>query len=232
METDMKLAPRRLGTRLSFASMLTMLPLLWLGTPIDAGAQWCNCDVPDCCINMGTVEVTFSRTFEGGYRTGEPYDVLTIAPNGRGETLEAMGIRVRIRLVCNCTNLPLAGVPAAMMQLFSPAACWCSQGNPASQDTDSEGWTEFHGTLRGGGCANSLLLFVDGVPAATIPIKINSPDSGSGWGCAIDQSDLAAFAAALGVPAQYSICFDYNESGQVDASDLAFFASFLGATCE
>jgi len=200
--------------------------------PIDARAQSCNCGIiPHCCPDMGQVDLTFSRTFQGGYRPGEPYDVLTIAPNGGFETLETVGIRLRIQIVCSCTGMPITGIPAQEMVLFSSSGCWCPAGNFAAHDTDADGWTEFT-ALRGGGCASSLTLFVDGVAIVTLPIKINSPDSSTGFGCAVDQSDLAAFATVLGDPARYSICFDYNESGLVDASDLAYFAALLTKHCE
>ena len=101
----------------------------------------------------------------------------------------------------------------------------------ASMPTDSEGWTEFHGTMRGGGCVQNLNLFLDGCGVTSIPIKINSPDTGSASPCAVDAGDLSALAARLGIPANYSICFDWNEDGAVDAADVSAFAAVLGANC-
>jgi hypothetical protein len=177
-----------------------------------------------------TLDLHFDHRFTGDYRHGEPFDVLTILPDGSGETLAQAGIRLRVRLCCSlagdCQD-PLAGVPAEEIVLWSAGLC---SGTPMHADspTDSNGWTEFSGTIAAGGCASSLTLYVEGVAAAApIPIRINSPDTGSASACLVAQSDLAAFAAHLGNPALYSICFDYNESGVIDASDFAFFAAAL-----
>ena len=70
-------------------------------------------------------------------------------------------------------------------------------------------------------------MIPDALHIGPIPIHVNSPDTGTASPCVVDQSDLAAFAARLGKPALYSICFDYDESGSIDASDFAFFAAAL-----
>jgi hypothetical protein len=190
----------------------------------------CNCGVVlNCCPELGRLDLGFSRTFEGTYHHGEPYDVLTIAPNGGLETWEQVGIRLRVRLVCSCNGLPLEGIPAQEIVLFSSSGCWCPGGNLAAQDTDADGWTEFHGTVRGGGCGQTLTLFVDGIAITTLPIRFNSPDAG--MNCHVDASDLSTLAAALGQPDRYSICLDFNESGSIDASDLSYFANARGAQC-
>jgi hypothetical protein len=36
----------------------------------------------------------------------------------------------------------------------------------------------------------------------------------------------------LGDPSAYSICFDWNESGAIDAGEIAYFAAVLGAECQ
>ena len=186
-----------------------------------------------CGVGANPVELSFARRFAGTYRPGEPYDVLTIDPSWTGETLEDVGISLRVRLFCDCFGIdtgPLAGLPAAEIVLYSSSLA-LGTVLTASMPTDSEGWTEFHGTMRGGGCAQSLTLFADGMPAATIPIKINSPDALPASPCAVDAGDLSALAARLGIPANYSICSDWNEDGAVDAADVSAFASVLGAAC-
>jgi hypothetical protein len=204
--------------------------------PIDrsgAAGYICNGgDIPHCYPTVGQMELTFSRRFEGGYRPGEPYDVLTIAPNGSGETLAQIGVRLRVQIVCSCEAIgPIAGIPAAEMVLYGTGMCSCPAGSAADHDTDADGWTEFSGTILGGGCAPSVILFVDGVATQSIPLKINSPDTRDASPCGVDSSDLSALAERLGRPQQYGICFDFNEDGAIDAGDLSYFATVLGSSC-
>jgi len=209
----------------AFAAILATLPST--STAGDGGGCFWQCGVG------ADVELTFARRFTGTYRPGEPYDVVTIDPAGTGETLDDVGVALRVRLFCDCFGVdtgPLVGVPAEEIVLFSSSL---ATGSPffASMPTDGNGWTEFHGTMRGGGCAQALTLFTDGVAAVTIPIKTNSPDSGFASPCAVDAGDLSALAARLGIPANYSICSDFNEDGAVDAGDVSAFAAVLGASC-
>ena len=95
--------------------------------------------------------------------------------------------------------------------------------------------------MQAGGCVTSLQLYADGVfictlrgpSPAEVTVKINSTDGGVSSPCFTDSSDLASFAARIGKPAQYNICWDYNETGgpTIDSSDLAFFAAVIGAAC-
>lgn len=196
-----------------------------------APAYICNGgDIPHCYPVVGEVELVFDRQFQGTYRPGEPYDVVTVVPNGTGESLASVGITLRVQLVCSCPGVgAIAGIPAGEMGLFSSSLATCALFT-ASHDTDADGFTEFTGTLRSGGCSENLHLFVDGQFVATLPIRINSPDSTPPVG--VDGSDLAALAERFGLPARYDICFDFNEDGAVDAGDLAAFAAALGASCE
>jgi len=195
---------------------------------------------PDLCGNAGGIvvcfphaelDLRFARTFTGSYRTGEPLDILTITPSGSGETLEDVGITLRMRLYCDCGDgetSTLANLPADEIVLLASTACaWMHPSGP----TDAAGWTEFHGTLRGGGCVQSLTLFVAGTGTATIPIKLNSPDTIFASPGAVDAGDLSALVARLGIPTNYSICSDFNEDGAVDAGDLSAFAAVLGSAC-
>jgi hypothetical protein len=193
---------------------------------------------PQCSGDLQTapaadVDLQFQRRFQGSYRHGEPYDVVTVLPNGGGDTLEGAGITLRLRIYCEGYGRdlgPIAGLPASEIVLYSPALPYCVPMTP-SGPTDAEGWTEFTGTFQVGGCVDRVQLFVLGVLAATIPVRFNSPDTGSASPLAVDRSDLPLLAAHFGVPAAYSICFDYNEDGKVDGSDLSFFAATLGAAC-
>ena len=191
----------------------------------------------DACSPAAEVQLTFANTFTGTYRTGEPFDVVTIDPAGTSEALDDVGISLRVRLYCDCFGQdygPLAGLPPDVILLFAnslhPAASWF-----ASTATDAEGWTEFHATMTGGGCAQSLDLYADGMYVTTLHIQVNSPDAtpttydGS---CAVDAGDIAALAARLGNPAAYSMCFDWNEDGAVDAGDVAALSAVLGAQCD
>ena len=64
----------------------------------------------DICVQAETV-VSFDRVYTGSYRNGEPYDYLTIQPDGGGETLEEAGINIRVRLHCDERGFSYVGVP-------------------------------------------------------------------------------------------------------------------------
>jgi len=158
-------------------------------------------------------------------------NVLTVDPAGGGETLEAKGITLRVQFLRDgVTFNPIAGVPAEVIQLWSPNLSYCVPIT-ATQPTDANGWTEFHGTFQAGGCVEYLELYADGCFVARISLRLNSPDAGTASPGRIDASDLGVFATYLGHPERYSICFDFNEDGGIDASDLAYFATALGTGC-
>ena len=101
----------------------------------------------------------------------------------------------------------------------------------------------FSGTLKASGCVTRVDVYAEGTYIDTVrgpgpdlvSVKLNSTDAASQGisPCFTDSADLAGFAARIGKPAQYSICWDYNESGgpTIDSADLAFFASVIGAAC-
>lgn len=216
----------RLRTAALAAIVFTMLPSTSTAGGGCAGCFW------QCGVGAD-VELTFAHRFTGTYRPGEPYDVVTIDPAGTGETLDEVGISLRVRLFCDCFGTdagPIVGLPASEIVLFNTSLATGTYMT-ASVPTDSEGWTEFHGAMRGGGCVQSLTLIVDGCVVRNIPIKVNSPDTALASPCAVDAGDLSALAARLGIPSRYSICFDWNEDGAVDAGDLSAFAAVLGANC-
>jgi hypothetical protein len=158
--------------------------------------------------------------------------VLTVRPDGNGDTLESLGITLDVQLECD-THVPslfMCGVPAADMVLYNAALCFCEPWHAAAA-SDAAGMVHFSGTPRAGGCARSITIFVDGVVAGTIPLRINSPDTGTASACAVDQSDLPALAAKLGRPEVYDYCFDYNDDGATDAGDIAAFAQAVGTAC-
>jgi hypothetical protein len=164
-------------------------------------------------------------------------DVLTVRPDGGGETLEEAGIRLRVRIYCGSVSCEPtgfrtpAGIPAEEIVLFDNRLCFC-RPMTAARPTDANGETEFTGTLAAGGCADDLTLWVDGVAVARVPIRINSPDAPGASPCAVDASDLSALGERMGRPDRYSICFDYDESGGVNAGDLSYFAAAMGPYCE
>lgn len=179
------------------------------------------------------VDVTFDRVYTGNYNPGQPYDYVTISPDGEGETFADMGITIRLRFTCPSTGWPVVQIPAEEIVLFSNTLCFC-EFPTAARPTDADGWTEFTGTIAGGGCAQGLDVYADGVFMATIPVNINSTDSGRVSPCFTDSGDVSLVAEKLGVPGAWEICFDYNESGppSIDAGDIAFLASHLGASCQ
>jgi hypothetical protein len=159
---------------------------------------------------------------------------VTIAPNGAGETFTGTGITIDVYLK-NCNGAPLVGVPAQEIVIYNSGLCICPGGNIADAATDINGHTTFTGTIRGGGCVENLQVYADGVAiGSALLVKTNSPDHVPASPCAVDASDLSSLASKLGSIPNYSICYDYNESGPptIDASDLSFFASLLGAQCQ
>lgn len=185
------------------------------------------------CPDSSYCVVTFSATYSGNWNNGANYDYVTINPDGQGETFAATGISISVYLK-NCAGEPLIGVPNQEILLFNSGLCICPGGNISDAGTDANGCATFTGTIAGGGCVQGLDVFADGVFICTINVNINSPDTGLASPCFTDASDLGDFASRLGVPANYTICSDYNESGPptIDASDLGFFAAALGASCQ
>ena len=188
-------------------------------------------NIPD--PNFSYCEVTFARTYTGLYRTGQPYDCVTIVPGGSGETFAATGITIRVH-VFNSVMIPIPDIPAQDIVLYDPSLCLCPGGNIADGPTDAMGMTTFSGTLSGGGFANQLQVYVQGILIGTLPIQINSPDIGMASPCAVDASDLAARATGRGSlygSGNYSLSMDFNEDGAIDASDLSFWAYARGMLC-
>jgi len=177
-------------------------------------------------------------TFTGANATAQsqfpPTKYLTIAPDGSGETLTSIGVLIEV-WVKNALGVGIVGVPAGTILLFSSALCICQGGNNADFATIQGGYTKFTGTIRGGGCASSLVVWVSGVPIGTTSglnnVAVNSWDHVPSSPCFVDAGDLAALAPRLGAPANYTICSDFNEDGFIDAGDIASFAQHLGAAC-
>ena len=158
---------------------------------------------------------------------------ITVVPNVGGDTFAGTGITIRVFLK-NCNGAPLVGVPAQEVVIFNSALCICPGGNIADAATDANGMTTFAGTIRAGGCVESLTIVADGVAICTRnDLKTCSPDRLPSSPCYIDSSDLGAMAVVLGSVARYTTCLDFNQSGPptVDAGDLVWFASALGAAC-
>jgi len=189
------------------------------------------------CPDSSYAVVTFNASYTGSWNNGADYDYVTIAPNGLGETfINASGqnnvlpdIEIRVYLK-NCNGDPLVGVPAQEIVLYNSGLCICPGGNISDAGTDINGCATFTGSIAGGGCVQGLDVYADGVPIDTIPVNINSTDTGLASPCFTDSSDLTAFAGKLG--GAHDICFDYNETGAVDSGDVAFFAGVLGAACQ
>src|SRR5262245_5869343 len=145
---------------------------------------------PDSC----QVTCTFSHTYNGNYRPGQPYDYVTIQPDGRGETFAETGISIAV-VIKGSAGQPFGNTPRQEIILYNPNLCICPGGNIADVDTDIHGRTTFSGTISGGGCAQSLTVYMDGVPLGTLPVNINSPDTRASSPCFVDAGDVAALAA-------------------------------------
>ena len=189
------------------------------------------------CPDSSYATVTFNASYTGSWNLGANYDYVTIAPSGLGETFAnasgqgnaSLDIDIRVYLK-NCNGDSLVGVPTQEIVLFNSGLCICPGGNSSDAGTDLNGCATFTGSIAGGGCVQGLDVFADGVPIASIPVNINSTDTGLASPCFTDSGDLAAFAGKLG--GTHDICFDYNETGAIDSGDLAFFAGVLGAACQ
>jgi len=93
------------------------------------------------------------------------------------------------------------------------------------------------GTLAAGGCADGLLLVVQGDALRdsscsdylSIPVNVRSTDiSGD---LMVSLVDIALFAAGF-PPQPYATCSDLNQDGGVDLQDLTIFAAhFIGHSC-
>src|SRR5262245_514598 len=160
-------------------------------------------------------------------------DRITISPNGTGDTFQSVGITVHVR-VRRSDGRPETAIPREEIQLYNPGLCICPGGTLADAPTDSNGDTTFTGTIRGGGCVNSLTLYACGFQLCTVPLKTNSWDALPASPCFVDAGDVAAFTPRLGSRTgdfNYSICSDFNEDGFIDAGDLASLSAELGAAC-
>ncbi len=185
-----------------------------------ANAGWADIVCPDSSY----VQVDYACTFTGSYRTGEPKDVITVSPDGSGETFAENGISIRVYLR-NCQGEPVAGVPRESIALRNLGLCACPGGTVADAPTDAFGMTTFSGTLKAGGCTLSGLdLEVERVKIATVQVRTNSPDDFYAWPCVVSGDERAKFSAILTVGV-YNHCFDFNEDGKLDIVDWAIFMS-------
>ncbi len=212
------------------------------------------------CPDSSYVEVIFNRTYpDNSQFAGQPYDYLTIAPSGKGETFRnvngvneydgLLDIEVRV-YIRNCQGVPIAGIPAAQINLFSNSLCICPGGSdadiiseqPDGPGTDANGMATFTGSLNAGGCTSQLDVYADGMFIGTLmdatgrTVKVNSADQAHllSTPCWIDTQDVAGFASVFTQLAANAgnICVDLNERGKyIDASDLAAYAFARGAYC-
>jgi hypothetical protein len=177
---------------------------------------------------------SFSCTFTGTYRSGEPKDVVTISPSHDGETLASVGITIRV-FVRDDQGLPVAGIPAAALRLQPVGGCMCTSGNTADGPTGADGSTTFTGRVDGGRCGVELAVLYSGLQIATVPVGFNSPDMAP-TDCQNEVHDQIQIATRYGAQAGgsgYSVCQDLNEDGRIDIEDLSLFASMRssGAVC-
>lgn len=203
------------------------------------------------CADSSYCVVNFLLTYSGSYQNGQPYNIVTINPDGNGETFAvptpgyvgpvAIDIRVYAR---NCQGDPLEGIPNTEVVLFNSALFICNGGNSADAATDVNGCTSFTGSIAGGGCASTLDIYIDGVFICTINVGINSTDwaGGSAGNGFCDSGDAAGLAGYLGANIlgatgpppnnlPYTICADYTENGFIDSGDVAFLSSKLATNC-
>ena len=213
---------------------MSILSLVALSGIFSAGVADLSGESPPCepPCNIET-EFVFSHTYSDNYRTGEPYDYLTIHPDGSGDTFADIGVTIRMRILScgHCTG-PYAGIPATDIIAYDANLEFC-QPKYADADSDADGWFSFSGTLAAGGCAQGLDIYTDGYYMATVAVNFNSPDTGLASPGFIDSADLTAFSRLLGDPSAWDICSDFNESGPptIDSADLAYLAGTLGAAC-
>lgn len=187
------------------------------------------------CPDSSSCTATFSCRYSGLYQNGQPFDRVLIVPDSSGETLRSVGITILV-VLRDCEGQPLAGIPAENIVLSNPGLCNCAGHNHADAPTDAGGSTTFTGAIRGGGCAEYLLVKVGGVTVGQVPVRTRSPEGEPQSPCHIDASD-ESFWFRLGTKVGdagtfgYSICYDLNADGYLDLSDAALFTNYLGAGC-
>ncbi len=121
--------------------------------------------------------------------------------------------------------------------------CLCAEPIVADYITNDEGYTEFSGTIAGGGCVNSggIYIAVQGkiIQEAgctgydCVDMIIKSPDLTAD--CQVNLSDLSAFGLTYTLSSgdtDYNSCADYNDDDSVNLSDLSFFGIHYLHTCQ
>lgn len=190
-------------------------------------------------VSKSTATALFSQVFTGTYRPGQFKNIFTITPSfslvppsdPRSESLAENGIAIKVVLRDRVSD-PVAGFNDIEIRVGAGGE-FCSDFGPWRPETptDSLGVAFFTGRVPGWGCVQELQVWVGGLFLNTVPVGFNSPDDLNRSSGFVDAADLAAFAAAFGNPAKYTICMDFNEDGFVDASDLAHFSNALGDAC-
>ncbi len=158
-------------------------------------------------------------------------------PNGDGDNLSATGATISLTAVF--VGNPIEGIPRCDIWVFDcdplrdMVLCGGHRSVNADSVTDADGKTTISGKVASGGCADGIIVVVQGwvVPdpvCATdmcLPISVRTPDlNGSN---VVDLADLALFATMF-PPNPYGMCADLNCDGAVGLGDLARFAFHFG----
>lgn len=136
---------------------------------------------------------------------------------------------------------PIQGIPEADWWIHgcNSDLCICADGFSANTPTDVNGYTEFSGRIKGGGCADEVYLSCQGKPIMLSPdcvvydcveVETKSPDLVNA-DCLVDLSDFTAFAVAYGPGGTYDSCADYNDDGIINLSDFTYFAIHYEHSC-
>jgi len=161
--------------------------------------------------------------------------VLLACPSGDGPRLEDIGGTVSITVRSMCPGwpgpLPIAGIPATDIWLWSDGLVLCGGSSSSNADgpTDSEGQTTISGPVASGGYAGTIHVVVMGILLGELPtLTIVSPDIDGDL--QVDLVDLAAFAVAY--TGAFDPRADMDGNGLLDLRDLSLFAAHWQHVCD
>lgn len=186
----------------------------------------CTAIAADACVGIPVLDHSTVVT-DGG--------LLLTCPAGDGATLEHIGgtITITVRSMCPewTEPLPIAGIPATDIWLWSEGMVLCGGSSSANADgpTDSEGTTMISGPVASGGSSETVHVVVMGIFLGEMTnLSVVSPD--------IDQdlevglTDFIEFASAfLGA---YDPRADMDGNGLINLTDFVLFAAHWQHACD
>ena len=160
--------------------------------------------------------------------------LLMTCPAGDGQTLENIGGTITITVRSMCPEwpepLPIAGIPASDIWLWSEGMILCGGSSSSNADgpTDSEGTTTISGSVASGGYSQTVHVVVMGILLGEMTnLSVVSPDMNQDL--IVDLSDFVEFSLAF--LESYDIRADMNGDGSVNLLDFVLFAGHYLHSC-